>query len=284
ISRRCYNLIPAESKFKNLVLDHQDKYMMKAQVHVSKSSTISDIQALPQRKHYCQIYQMINFTSGVKCVLNFIPSWFLAKCRHIYVVSSLMDTAYRMSEQISYKNARIPLLIHLVKVFIISNYVARMTRDIFWVKHAVAIASSQKNSGSLEAKSIVRAALTVNVCKFEVSKLHEEESVASVLDGAKGLINSYARNLMCLSGLLEEKLLVIVAHGLSCHNMTPFVVVERGMTRDIFWVKHAVAIASSQKNSGSLEAKSIVRAALTVVQIRHSTTSFCSSVREIFVW
>nr|GEY44338.1 retrovirus-related Pol polyprotein from transposon TNT 1-94 [Tanacetum cinerariifolium] len=48
------------------MLDHQDKYMMKAQVHVSKSSAISDEQALPRRKHYCQIYQMINFTSGVK--------------------------------------------------------------------------------------------------------------------------------------------------------------------------------------------------------------------------
>nr|GEZ59717.1 hypothetical protein [Tanacetum cinerariifolium]GFA26123.1 hypothetical protein [Tanacetum cinerariifolium] len=64
IRRRRYNLIPAESKFKNLVLDHQDKFMMKAQVHVSKSSAISDEQALPRRKHYCQIYQMLNFTSG----------------------------------------------------------------------------------------------------------------------------------------------------------------------------------------------------------------------------
>nr|GEY59276.1 hypothetical protein [Tanacetum cinerariifolium] len=35
------------------MLDHQEKYMMKAQVHVSKSSAISDIQALPRRKHYC---------------------------------------------------------------------------------------------------------------------------------------------------------------------------------------------------------------------------------------
>nr|GEU97402.1 retrovirus-related Pol polyprotein from transposon TNT 1-94 [Tanacetum cinerariifolium] len=32
----------------------KDKYMMKAQVHVSKSFVISDIQALPQMKHYCQ--------------------------------------------------------------------------------------------------------------------------------------------------------------------------------------------------------------------------------------
>nr|GEZ82672.1 ribonuclease H-like domain-containing protein [Tanacetum cinerariifolium] len=72
IRRRCYNLILAESKFKNLVLDHQDKYMMKAQVHVSKSFAISDEQALPRRKHDCQIYQMINFTSGVKCQLQFM--------------------------------------------------------------------------------------------------------------------------------------------------------------------------------------------------------------------
>nr|GFB35091.1 RNA-directed DNA polymerase, eukaryota [Tanacetum cinerariifolium] len=67
IRRRRYNLIPAESKFKNLMLDHQDKYMMKAQVHVSKSSAISDKQALPRRKHYCQ---MINFTSGVMCFFD----------------------------------------------------------------------------------------------------------------------------------------------------------------------------------------------------------------------
>nr|GEX82179.1 putative ribonuclease H-like domain-containing protein [Tanacetum cinerariifolium] len=31
IRRWCYNLTPAESKFKTLMLDHQDKYMMKAQ-------------------------------------------------------------------------------------------------------------------------------------------------------------------------------------------------------------------------------------------------------------
>nr|GEX09214.1 hypothetical protein [Tanacetum cinerariifolium] len=41
------------------MLDHQDKYMMKAQVHVSKSSVISDVQPLPRRKHYCKIYQMV---------------------------------------------------------------------------------------------------------------------------------------------------------------------------------------------------------------------------------
>nr|GEY70423.1 hypothetical protein [Tanacetum cinerariifolium] len=41
------------------MLDHQDKFMMKAQVHVSKSSEISDIQALPQRKQHCLIYQVV---------------------------------------------------------------------------------------------------------------------------------------------------------------------------------------------------------------------------------
>nr|GEW75952.1 hypothetical protein [Tanacetum cinerariifolium] len=33
----------------------KDKYMMKAQVHVSKSSANSVVQALPQRKLYCQV-------------------------------------------------------------------------------------------------------------------------------------------------------------------------------------------------------------------------------------
>nr|GEU58491.1 zinc finger, CCHC-type [Tanacetum cinerariifolium] len=41
------------------MLDHQDKHMMKAQVHVSKSSAIFDVQPLPRRKYYCQIYQMV---------------------------------------------------------------------------------------------------------------------------------------------------------------------------------------------------------------------------------
>nr|GEX97295.1 hypothetical protein [Tanacetum cinerariifolium] len=37
----------------------KDKYMMKAQVHVSDSSAISNIQALPRKKHYCQIYHVV---------------------------------------------------------------------------------------------------------------------------------------------------------------------------------------------------------------------------------
>nr|GEW67624.1 hypothetical protein [Tanacetum cinerariifolium] len=41
------------------MLDHQDKYMMKAQVHVLKYFTISDILPLPRRKQYCQIYQVV---------------------------------------------------------------------------------------------------------------------------------------------------------------------------------------------------------------------------------
>nr|GFC60970.1 hypothetical protein [Tanacetum cinerariifolium] len=41
------------------MLDHQEKYMMKAQVHVSKSFAIFDKQPLPRRKHYCQIYQVV---------------------------------------------------------------------------------------------------------------------------------------------------------------------------------------------------------------------------------
>nr|GEY44498.1 reverse transcriptase domain-containing protein [Tanacetum cinerariifolium] len=41
------------------MLDHQDKYMMKAQVHVLKSFAISDEQPFPQRKYHCQIYQVV---------------------------------------------------------------------------------------------------------------------------------------------------------------------------------------------------------------------------------
>nr|GEX66827.1 hypothetical protein [Tanacetum cinerariifolium] len=59
ISRWCYNLTPTELKFKTPMLNHQDKYMMKAQVDVLKSSAISDEQPLPRRKHYCQIYQVV---------------------------------------------------------------------------------------------------------------------------------------------------------------------------------------------------------------------------------
>nr|GEX89207.1 retrovirus-related Pol polyprotein from transposon TNT 1-94 [Tanacetum cinerariifolium] len=49
IRRRRYNLIPAESRFKTSCSILKDKYMMKAQVHLSKSSAISDVQALPQK-------------------------------------------------------------------------------------------------------------------------------------------------------------------------------------------------------------------------------------------
>nr|GEX95305.1 retrovirus-related Pol polyprotein from transposon TNT 1-94 [Tanacetum cinerariifolium] len=54
ISRWRYNLTPAESKFKTPMLDHQDKYKMKAQVHVLKSSAIFDEQPLPQRKYHVE--------------------------------------------------------------------------------------------------------------------------------------------------------------------------------------------------------------------------------------
>nr|GEU34026.1 DNA-directed DNA polymerase [Tanacetum cinerariifolium] len=72
IRRWRYNLIPAESKFKTPMLNHQDKYMMKAQVHVSKSSAISDVQPLPRRKHYCQIYQMFYSSSSSSSKFSFL--------------------------------------------------------------------------------------------------------------------------------------------------------------------------------------------------------------------
>nr|GEZ38657.1 hypothetical protein [Tanacetum cinerariifolium] len=45
-------------KIQDLMFDHQDKYVMKAQVHVSKPFSFSDIQALPQRKYF--YYQVVN--------------------------------------------------------------------------------------------------------------------------------------------------------------------------------------------------------------------------------
>nr|GEX51965.1 hypothetical protein [Tanacetum cinerariifolium] len=53
------------------MLDHQDKYMMKAQVHVLKSSAISDVQPLPQRKHYCQIYQVVKHILRGRLLVSF---------------------------------------------------------------------------------------------------------------------------------------------------------------------------------------------------------------------
>nr|GEX85816.1 hypothetical protein [Tanacetum cinerariifolium] len=54
IRRWRYNLTPVESKFKTPMLDRQDKNMMKAQVHVSRSFAISNVQTLPQKKLYRQ--------------------------------------------------------------------------------------------------------------------------------------------------------------------------------------------------------------------------------------
>nr|GEZ23157.1 hypothetical protein [Tanacetum cinerariifolium] len=44
------------------MLDHQDKYMMKAPVHVLRSSVISDIQTLPRKKFYQEVKHMLRGT------------------------------------------------------------------------------------------------------------------------------------------------------------------------------------------------------------------------------
>ncbi|GKF96579.1 hypothetical protein Tco_0292400, partial [Tanacetum coccineum] len=56
---------------------------------------------------------------------------------------------------ISHQNARITFLLHLVKFFTISGYVASETKDVKVFETLV-----QKNKGSLEAESVVRAAST----------------------------------------------------------------------------------------------------------------------------
>ncbi|GKF45745.1 hypothetical protein Tco_0135547 [Tanacetum coccineum] len=63
-------------------------------------------------------------------------------------------------------------------------------------------------------------------------------------------------------------------------SCSPVVDTVASATKD---VKHAVAIASAQKNKGSLEVESIVRAALMRVWFRLSTMTFCSGVRGVEV-
>nr|GEV05941.1 reverse transcriptase domain-containing protein [Tanacetum cinerariifolium] len=53
------------------MLDHQDKYIMKAQVHMLKSSAISEIQPLSRRKQYCQIYQVVKHTLRGRLLASF---------------------------------------------------------------------------------------------------------------------------------------------------------------------------------------------------------------------
>nr|GEY40660.1 ribonuclease H-like domain-containing protein [Tanacetum cinerariifolium] len=66
IRRWRYNLISVESKSKNLMFNHQDKYMMKAQVHVSKSSAISDIQGIVK-----PINRLSLHTSSISPILKY---------------------------------------------------------------------------------------------------------------------------------------------------------------------------------------------------------------------
>nr|GFB39965.1 hypothetical protein [Tanacetum cinerariifolium] len=61
IRRRRYNLIPVESKFKNLVLDHQDKYMMKAQQEWSRYVTIVHQTKDLHTADYTQLYVFLKY-------------------------------------------------------------------------------------------------------------------------------------------------------------------------------------------------------------------------------
>nr|GEV96092.1 hypothetical protein [Tanacetum cinerariifolium] len=66
----------------------KDKYMMKAQVHVLKSSAISDIQALPRKKHYCQIYHVERrLYMAVEETLKVFNQWLCGKCMDLHAVS-----------------------------------------------------------------------------------------------------------------------------------------------------------------------------------------------------
>ncbi|GKB16146.1 hypothetical protein Tco_0850069 [Tanacetum coccineum] len=96
-----------------------------------------------------------------------------------YQLGSLVVNSISLRQSgVSYQNARIPFFFHLVKIFTIYGQVTGATKD---VKHAVGIASAQKNKGSLDAESIVRAVprLRVNgrlsTTPFEQQSLELEE-------------------------------------------------------------------------------------------------------------
>nr|GEW71871.1 putative zinc finger, CCHC-type [Tanacetum cinerariifolium] len=92
IRRWRYNIIPAELKFKTPCSIIKDKYRMKAQVHVSKSSAIFDVQALPQRKHYYQN------DKSIKCDLSSCAGSELGSELTSLAGSELSLTSYRLIE------------------------------------------------------------------------------------------------------------------------------------------------------------------------------------------
>nr|GEU87480.1 hypothetical protein [Tanacetum cinerariifolium] len=98
IRRWHYNLILAESKFKTPMLNHQDIYMMKAQVHVSKSSAISDEQALSRKKHHCQNDKSIKWLHLIEMAITRDDYMKLIVMAFWYTLSHLQD--YYMIPQI----------------------------------------------------------------------------------------------------------------------------------------------------------------------------------------
>nr|GFA60022.1 hypothetical protein [Tanacetum cinerariifolium] len=104
--------------------------------------------------------------------------------------------------------------------------------------HAVAIALAQKNKGSFEAQSIVQAASTrVRFCLSTMplcSGVQAEEVCCPIPSSLKNALSVLFKNYVPLSVRIV--------------------------------ITHAVAIASAQKNKGSFEAQSIVRAASTRVK------------------
>nr|GFB05580.1 reverse transcriptase domain-containing protein [Tanacetum cinerariifolium] len=106
------------------MLDHQDKYMMKAQVHVSKSYAISGVQALPLRKHYCQnlssVMEMIrlsNCDSGSK--LNIISCTktqkYIQKGCQVYLAQVTSNKAEDKSEEKRLED--VPIVREFLEVF-----------------------------------------------------------------------------------------------------------------------------------------------------------------------
>ncbi|GJR92687.1 hypothetical protein Tco_0264861 [Tanacetum coccineum] len=78
LNRPHHSLILAESRFKTSCSIDKDKYMMKAQARVSKSSAISDVQALPQKNIFDKLlasFQDIEHEVGDTRTQGSNPTW-----------------------------------------------------------------------------------------------------------------------------------------------------------------------------------------------------------------
>nr|GFB14790.1 hypothetical protein [Tanacetum cinerariifolium] len=103
IRRWRYNLIPVESKFKHLVLDHQDKYMMKAQVLIlSAGNPVKEVLPklnLPVHRIRRWHYNLIPAESKIKTSCSIIKDKYMMKAQVHVSKSSAISGASSSSKE-----------------------------------------------------------------------------------------------------------------------------------------------------------------------------------------